>query len=311
MEFDTGISGPRPIVGIGEALFDCFADRTILGGAPLNAVLVAHALGESLGLRGQMVSRVGSDALGSELISSLQSRGLVTDSVQVDAAHATGTVQVTLVDGEPEYDIITDVAWDHIEWSDSLAELATQAVGVTFGTLAQRSHRSMQTIQKFLAEATNATRLFDVNLRGDDYTPEVLRSSCRLATAMKLNRGELEIVSEALGIPASLETDRVAADLAETLRQEFELRAVILTHGKRGTQLITDAGAFTAEVPHFPAQPGSDPVGAGDACGATCLLGLVLDWEPQQIVQRANRVGAFVASQQGATPSLNPEQLLA
>ena len=144
-------------------------------------------------------------------------------------------------------------------------------------------------------------RLFDVNLRQHFYNREVIEQSCQLAHVIKLNNDELTTVCNLLDLPSDKQKSSARP---QQLMKAYSLRAVILTHGSRGTELITTQGSFTGEVPQFPAEPGSDPVGAGDACGATCLLGLILGWDPQTIVDRANRVGAYVASRSGATPDL-------
>lgn len=295
--------GPKQlIVGIGEALFDCFDDHANLGGAPLNATLVAHSLGRDFQLSAQMVSRVGKDDLGKQIQQTLQSRDVDTSSIQSDDAAPTGRVNVEMVDGEPNYEIIQNVAWDNIEWNDLLASLAKQAAGITFGSLAQRSPTSRATIQRFLDQATGAVKLFDVNLRQDFYSAEILKTSCELANAVKLNKDELAVVTDSLKLDHS--------NPVKSLLESYNLRAVILTHGQKGTELIMPEGTCTAPVPSFPKEEGSDPVGAGDACGATCLLGLVLSWEPQNIVTAANRVGAYVASRRGATPEIDASELL-
>lgn len=292
----------RTIVGIGEALFDCFDDRTVMGGAPLNATLIAHLIGRQFGLDATIVSRIGRDPLGDRLVETLRSRGLDGAYLQIDPNAPTGRVRVEMVDGEPRYEIIRNVAWDSLAWNDALATLAPRAAGVTFGTLGQRSQTSRETIQRFLEAAHHAVRLFDVNLRQSFYDADVLRRSCELAHAIKLNSDELRVVAEQLSLGDG--------NPVESLRRQFDLRAVVLTHGARGTELITDEGSFRGAVPRFPAEPGADPVGAGDACGAACLVGFVLGWPPQRIVTAANRVGAYVASRRGATPAFDGQQVL-
>lgn len=292
----------RTIVGIGEALFDCFDDRTVMGGAPLNATLIAYLIGRQFDLDATIVSRIGRDALGDRLVETLRERGLDGTYLQIDPEAPTGRVRVEMIDGEPHYEIIRNVAWDRLAWNDALATLAPRAAGITFGTLAQRSETSRETIQRFLAAASDAVRLFDVNLRQSFYDAEVLRRSCEQAHAVKLNSDELRVVAEQLSLADGNPVD--------SLRRQFDLRAVVLTHGARGTELITAEGSFRAAVPRFPAEPGADPVGAGDACGAACLVGLVLGWPPQRIVIAANRLGAYVASRRGATPTFDSQQVL-
>jgi fructokinase len=293
---------PRFVVGIGEALFDCFEDHTNLGGAPLNATLAALSLGKPFGLIGQLVSRVGRDALGQRILDTVSARGMDSSTIQLDDQEPTGRVNVTLVDGQPEYEIITNVAWDRIQWNHLLEELAGEAAGITFGTLAQRSETSRQTIWKFLESAPQAVRFFDVNLRQNFYNGEILHRSCELATAIKFNGEELRTVTDQLRLDPR--------DPMGDLQNKYSFQAIVLTHGEKGTELITPDGRYRGPVPKFPAEPGCDPVGAGDACGATCLVGLILGWDAERIVTSANRVGAYVASRRGATPTIDPHELL-
>ncbi len=278
-----------------------------MGGAPLNAALIAHALGPTFGLGAAMVSRVGRDELGDRLLETLRQRDFETRWIQRDDSAPTGRVLVEMADGEPHYEILENVAWDRLAWNEELAKLAPTVAGITFGTLAQRSEASGETIRQFLESATAAVRMFDVNLRQSFYSPDVLRRSCELADAVKLNGDELQVVAEQLEFGGANEP---TSELVERFRQAFELRAVVLTHGSRGTELVTADGRYTAPVPRFPAEEGADPVGAGDACGAACLLGLVLDWPPQRIVTTANRTGAYIASRRGATPRIDAQAVM-
>lgn len=301
-------SSAQLLVGLGEALFDCFENvhppRKVLGGAPLNAAAIAHQLGRRYGVEGVVVSRVGDDALGERLRSELTARGMRTDGLQRDLYHPTGRVLVQMHAGEPQYEIVRDVAWDFLEWDDALQQLAARCGGVTFGTLAQRSDTARQTIQRFLHDASRAFRLFDVNFRQRFYSADVVREGCERAEAIKLNTGELFEVARLL------EMDEPREQLAAAIARRFELRAVILTHGAEGTELIVDGQSYRAMVPKYTPEEKADPVGAGDACGAVCLTGLMLAWPPEQIVAAANRVAAYVASRNGATPTL-PDDVVA
>jgi fructokinase len=291
------------LVGLGEALFDCFEDREVLGGAPLNSAAIMHQVGRRHRCSGVVASRIGNDPLGERLIGELRRREMTDALVQRDPQRPTGRVHVTLRDGEPSYEIVREAAWDYLEWTDALEQLAQQCRGVSFGTLGQRSPPSRAAIQRFLETATAAVRLFDVNLRPPFCDAEVIRRSCELCDVLKLNTEELHKVARMLGLDAE------EAALPEAIRERFDLRAVVLTHGARGTELLVGGQRYTAEVPRYERAPGADPVGAGDACGAVCLIGLVLDWPPPRIVAAANRVAGFVANQQGATPTL-PEAVL-
>ncbi len=294
---------PAKIVGLGEALFDCFENHQTLGGAPLNATLVAHQLAQALQcgpdpdrLSGQMVSRVGRDDLGTVVLKTLHNRGLETGTIQEDATQPTGRVLVEMVAGEPSYEILAPAAWDFIQWDQAIEDLVPQTKAVLFGSLGQRNPVSRATIQRFLQSTPHAIRLFDVNLRQHFFDAQTLQQSCALANVLKLNEEELGTIAALLEIEAK--------DVAFRLRDRFEFAAIILTHGIKGTELITESGSFTGFVPKFSAEEGADPVGAGDACAATCLLGILSGWDPQKIVDSANTVGAYVASRRGATPEI-------
>lgn len=278
---------PFTIIGIGEALFDSYPDgRRLPGGAPFNFAVQAHRIATRFGGRAFAVTRVGDDPLGREF---LAAREAPRDGIQIDPAHPTGRVEVTVgARGEPHYVIEENVAWDFIEYRP----LACDAV--CFGSLAQRSPLSRQSIQRFVAATPdNALRLFDVNLRQHYWDRDLIQQSLHLATAVKLNDEELRVVSGLFG----------AADPAQLLHR-FSLDAVVLTRGEAGTTLVTRHGATSGEPVRYPPAPDADAVGAGDACAAAVAVGLVLKWPAEQVVALANRVGAYVASRRGALPEL-------
>ncbi|MGA8030414.1 MAG: PfkB family carbohydrate kinase [Bryobacteraceae bacterium] len=295
------------IVGLGEVLFDVFEDGTeTLGGAPLNVAVHAHQLASPLGLgEGVVASRIGADPHGSQILDLLHSRGMSTGYVETDSEHPTGTVSVFMRDGEPGYQIESGAAWDFISASEFLDELAEKCDAVCFGSLAQRSPASRESIQRFVRKAKNAVRLYDVNLRRNTltneagYSAEVIEESCELATMMKLNGGELVEICDMFGMDRGI----------ESLLTRFPVEAVILTRGAEGTALITRSGEFTGHAPPAPLLD-AHPVGAGDACAAGILFGSVLGWHPDDAIDLANRMGTWVASQLSATPLL-PDSILA
>lgn len=292
------------IAGIGEALFDVFPNgQRKLGGATLNFSVHAHQLLRNAGGRGMPVTRIGVDALGNEVVANLDSFGIDTAGVQWDAARPTGQVVVSFsADGQPDYDIVTGVAWDAIEFNDEARSLASKCDAVCFGTLAQRDRRSASAIQAFVeASPPKALRLCDINLRQSFFSEALIRRSLELANAAKLNSDELAVITGMLGIGVEEPAFEILA--------RFELNYLILTRGERGTSIYTSAGVFEGErVSAVPAAD-ADPVGAGDACAAACTVGLLLEHPPAAVASFANRVGAFVASQPGGTPRL-PNSLL-
>lgn len=301
---------PFTIVGLGESLFDVFPDRAILGGAPLNVAYHAHQLCSASGGRGLVASRAGTDELGQRMLDELRIRNLSAEFVQIDNAHPTGRVDIALRDGEPTYNFLADVAWDHLEWTPAWQRLAETCDAVVFGTLAQRCPTSRATVQRFVAIARQAIRLFDVNLRVTYFDADSLRRGAELATAIKLNADELPIVLQLLGLKPD---DEQSSDGAKRLLRTFEpsgLQSVVVTHGEQGTELLTGDASVRGPVARFKRHPQADNVGAGDACSAGMLWGWLNGWSPEQTVTLANRLGAFVASQPGATP-LIPRDILA
>jgi fructokinase len=289
------------VVGLGEALFDVYSDRQVLGGAPLNVAVHAHQMGAGLGGRGIPASRIGSDELGRRLIDELTARGVPTEGLQHDAQCPTGSVLVTLQGGEPTYEIVEDAAWDRLAFTADWQRLAMESAAVCFGTLGQRSAPSRAAIGQFLRNAPQAIRMFDVNLRQSFFAADVIRESCALATVVKLNESELPQVYRLSARSSGTETPD---QQASALREQFGLDAVVLTRGEAGTVLYTAAGKTEGKPAHYPPAAGADSVGAGDACAAGVLIGMLLGWPAGRIVTLANAVGAYVATQPGATPQL-------
>ena len=283
-------------IGLGEVLWDLLPGGRQLGGAPANFAYHAHALGaESL-----VVSRVGRDDLGRDLVEHLNALGLVTSGISVDPAAPTGTVSVTLdPTGQPTYTIHTDVAWDFLEAGPEVLRAAAGADAVCFGTLAQRHPVARDSIRRLLqATRPEALRIFDINLRQRFWSREVIVESLALANVLKLNDEELPILMDLLGWPC--EDDQ---GLMARLAQRFDLRAVALTRGARGSLLWTADRSWN--------WPGSDlkvadTVGAGDSYTAALALGLLSGKAPEDILRIAHRVADFVCTHPGATPPMPP-----
>ena len=290
------------VVGLGEVLWDLLPGGKQLGGAPANFAYQAAALGD----RGIVASRVGFDPLGDEICTRLAALSLTTRYVQRDPAHRTGTVRVELdASGQPEFTITEDVAWDALAWSQEWAALAAETDAVCFGSLAQRSPISRETIHRFLrATRPETVRLFDVNLRQDYYSPSVLDISFRRATIVKLNDAELPRVAALL---LGLEEDEDEETTAGRLLLAYDLAMVCVTRGASGSLLVTEAGAIAH--PGYRVQV-ADTVGSGDAFAAAVAHHWLRGASLAAIGNAANRLGAFVATQAGATPSLPPNMRL-
>ncbi|MEQ8837476.1 MAG: carbohydrate kinase [Lacipirellulaceae bacterium] len=296
------------MVGIGEVLFDCFDDRKVLGGAPVNFAFHANQLLRVTGGRGVPVSRVGTDYLGQQLLAELTARGLATDYIQSDPQLATGSVVVTVdSQGQPEYEISQNAAWDALESTPDFLQLAKRCDAVCFGTLAQRSPQSRAAIQEFLAIAENALRVFDLNLRQAFYDVQIIVDGLQRANVVKLNEEELDEVWRLLDFKTA--EDQAVDAKVFYLCQQYQLQALALTRGSQGTLLFAENERFVGAPGNYAPVENADSVGAGDACCAAMVVGLLHKRPMEQVLSLANEVGAYVASQSGATPEL-PEATL-
>jgi fructokinase len=285
----------KKIIGLGELLWDIFPDRKSLGGAPANFAYITTLLGN----QGIVASRLGDDAHGREALQRLRALGLDLDHVQSDCAHETGTVQVELDDkGVPQYQILRPVAWDFLEWTADWQNLARNAAAVCFGSLAQRSEASRATISSFLHAATRAVRIFDVNLRQDYYSQDILTESMKLADIVKLNDEELPKVMRLTELPA-----RDEQSSAQLLLQSYDLKLVCITRGSRGSLLVKNDGEIS-EHRGFQVKV-TDTVGSGDAFTAALVHEFLHKSSLDPMNEFANRVGAWVATQAGGMPAVS------
>lgn len=306
---NTNPQHPILLVGLGEALFDCFSNRRTLGGAPVNLAVHANALLNRVGGRSTIVTRVGEDDLGDLLVKQLLGKDLSRDYIQRDREHPTGMVDVNLDSaGQADYEIHENAAWDHLRFDAELAELAPACGAVCFGTLAQRHPVTRAAIYAFLDAAPQAIRFLDVNLREPYFSAAIIKDSLHRATVAKLNEHELPLVCAMLGLDAP--PGEAHDHQAQAIIQSFGLDLLALTRGARGTVLYRDGQRVEGSPVKLQPGPNADSVGAGDACSAALVSGLLLGLGDQQIGDWANQVGAYVAGLPGATPDL-PEKLLA
>jgi fructokinase len=292
-------SHPDRLIGIGEVLWDLLPGGRQLGGAPANFAYHARALGAD----GRIISRVGRDANGGEIIARLEQLGVPTDCIEIDPTAPTGTVSVELSsDGQPHYKIHQDVAWDRIAGEENGCRAVQDADAVCFGSLAQRSELSRNNIRKLLSlTKPGCLRVLDVNLRQHFYSRAIIEQSLQLATVLKVNDEELPRLAEMFSLTGDARTQ-----IAE-LSKRFELRTVACTRGERGSILLHDG--------EWSDHPGiattvADTIGAGDSFTAAMTLGLLAGWGLDRINEEANRVAAYVASRPGGTPIL-PEKIRA
>ena len=287
------------IVGLGEILWDMLPAGKQLGGAPANFAYHAQALGAE----GVVVSCIGDDDLGREILSQLDGLGLDCQYIAVDKANRTGTVTVKLdANGVPDFTIHENVAWDFIPLSAPLLELAARADAVCFGSLCQRSDVSRDTVRRFLKETKpDCLLIFDINIRQSYYSKDIIGAMLDTSNVLKLNDDELPLVGELLDIKGS--ESEILAELAA----RYELRLIVLTKGADGSRLYGPDG--DSESKGVPPEKIADTVGAGDAFTAAVAVGLLNGNGLEQINAHANRVASFVCSQHGATPKL-PDDLV-
>ena len=292
---------PRLILGIGELLWDLLPEGPRLGGAPANFSVMSGRLGN----HAVILSRIGRDDLGRDAIKRLDPLPVDSSNVQIDAAHETGRVTVTLKDGQPEYVIHQPAAWDSLELSDTWLQLAERADAICFGSLAQRSVESRQTIQTLAAQTSSScVRVYDVNLRAPFYSGEIVQESLELATVVKMNDAEVSQVLGLLGLP--LNDEPVPTRLrvgAERLLSEFPtLQMVAITCGGNGSLLVTREAWHQHPGVHVQV---ADTIGAGDAFTAAMTHYLLRGADLATLNEAGNRWGAWVASQAGAMPALS------
>lgn len=283
------------IVGMGEALWDCLPEGRKLGGAPAN---FAYHVGQ-FGWKTVVVSAIGNDALGDEILDRLADVNLEHKIVRVP--YPTGTVQVTLSgEGIPAYEICENVAWDNIPWSDELEELAKRTKAVCFGSLAQRSAVSRNTVLRFLGTMDADTeRIYDINLRQSFYSLEVIEESLKRATILKLNDEEIEVVKALLQITGEPQ------DVCRQLIAKYEsLRMVIVTCGAIGSYVFTADETSWVDTPKVEV---ADTVGAGDSFTATFCANILKGKPIKEAHKLAVQVSAFVCTQNGAMPVLPKE----
>ena len=299
---------PHRILGLGELLWDILPEGPRLGGAPANFTVMAGRLGN----HAVLLSRIGRDDLGRMALDRLEPLPVDTSFVETDPAHETGRVTVYFEAGQPHYTIHQQAAWDFLELSDEWVRLAERADALCFGSLAQRSLESRQTIQTLAAQTSSkCIRVFDVNLRVPFYSGEVIQESLELATVMKMNDAEVPLVLGLLGLPggdsvaqSALHTDAERLG-AERLLSEFPtLQMVAVTRGGNGSMLVTRDEWH--EHPGHPVKV-ADTIGAGDAFTAAMTHYLLRGADLATLNEAGNRWGGWVASQSGAMPPLSDQ----
>ncbi|MEG1723979.1 MAG: PfkB family carbohydrate kinase [Anaerovoracaceae bacterium] len=287
----------KPIViGIGELLWDMLPQGKQLGGAPCNYVY--HSL--KLGCEAHIISSVGNDTLGLEAVRLVKDLGLDTSTIQITNKNGTGVVEVSLGDmGNVNYKIKENVAWDNIKWDSSMKEFAASADAICFGSLAQRNSVTQNTIFKFIEHSKiSCLKIFDINLRQQYYSKDIIIQSLKKTDVLKLNETELQILANMLNYDMNSALD--------DLLNEYNIRLIAYTKGSYGSIIKTKNYISEMKAPKIMVE---DTIGAGDSFTATLITGMLMNIDINIVHNTASKLSAYVCTQKGATPQV-PEQLL-
>jgi fructokinase len=287
------------IISIGEVLWDVFGDTEHLGGAPFNFGAHAKILGHSV----SFISAVGEDQRGRRILERMDAMGLPTRYVRQVKDHPTGIVTVNLdTSGQPHFTIHRPAAYDFPNLSDGdLGELSSRRPDwIYIGTLFQMSPKAKTLTLKVIDANPKARRFYDVNLRENCYEAALVNELMSLATAVKLNDQEVDIIQSMFGW-----SYRSLEDFCQGTARKFGWEAVCVTRGEAGCVLLLGDKCVAAEGYKVRV---ADTVGAGDAFAAAFVHGMGRGWPAQEVADFANRVGALVASRPGGTPSWTIEE---
>jgi fructokinase len=282
------------ILAIGEILFDIFPEYKRIGGAPFNfAFHLKH-----LGLPTRFITRIGNDADGKEILKELKQFGFITDDIQVDDKHNTGKVIVKLdTKGVPEFNILPDVAYDHIAFDPSIASLLDKNTQLLyFGSLIQRSEWGFKTLQKILSHRHQNTKcLYDVNLRPKCFTKAIIMESLKQSDVLKLNDEELETIRQMFGV------EKKSGEFIEFLMIKFDIEMISLTKGEKGSCLYIKNEEYCIKPNRT--RKIVDTVGAGDAYTAILAFGYLNKWHPERMLTVATDFASRICENEGAIPS--------
>ena len=277
------------VVGVGELLWDMLPTGKRAGGAPVNVIF--HA--SQLGAEGYAISAVGQDILGDELLKALDTNEINYIVPQID--YPTGTVQVTLCDGTPSYEIVEGVAWDFIPLIEAAKAVVSKVDAIAFGTLAQRNKKSADTICQLLQLVPkDAMKYYDINLRQQYYDKAMIVRLMELATVFKINDEELAVIIPMFGLEGMNHQE-----IALWFINRYQLTHFILTAGADYSSIYTPEEESTIKTPKVEVL---DTVGAGDAFSGAFIYATLAGASLQEAHQKAVEIGAFVCQNNGAWP---------
>lgn len=286
----------RLVVGLGEVLWDMLPEGRKIGGAPVN---FAYHAGQ-FGIDTMAVSAIGNDKLGEDTIAEMNGKHL--NHIFPSVPYPTGSVQVKLDEkGVPAYDIKENVAWDNIPFTNEIESVARSCRAVCFGSLAQRNAVSRNTIRKFIESTpSGCIRIFDINLRQNFYTSNVIRDSLEHCNILKINDEEIILVSRMFNYDSS-NIEKVC----RTIMEDFSLEMVILTCGTKGSYIFTKGGVSFMPTPKVNV---ADTVGAGDSFTGSFCAAILRGLPVAEAHKKAVEVSAYVCTQNGAMPEI-PESM--
>lgn len=285
------------IVCFGEVLWDIFPTHKKIGGAPLNVSLRMN----SLGVNTTMISRVGDDDNGKDIISFLNNQNISSNSIQVGEEYKTGVVNVMINEkGNASYDILYPSSWDKIALTNEMIEKVSESDAFVFGSLICRDEVSRSTLYGLLDKAKY--KVLDANLRAPYYTKEILDELMLKADFIKLNDEELYEISQQLESPYNSFEQNI-----KFIAEKTNTKHVCVTKGAFGAVLYYN-GKFYYNSGYFIKVV--DTVGAGDSFLASLLVKLLRGKSPQKALNYACAVGALVAGHEGANPKISDKEIV-
>lgn len=280
----------------GEVLWDILPSGAVPGGAPMNVTYHLHKQDKNPAL----ITRIGIDEKGKELLNIFSNHGVCTDYFQSDKEHETGKVYAKPNEhNEVVYDIVMPVAWDFIEWNDEYAALVSNADYFVFGSLAARSKQSKKTLLRLLEGAKN--KVLDINLRPPHFDKGIVEELLFKANFLKLNLAELELITSWLADYNTID------DKVKFISEKFSIATIVVTMGGDGALLHINGKPY--EHKGFEVKV-TDTVGSGDAFLAGLLSKLMENEKPQNALEFANALGAFIATKTGACPQYEKEEVI-
>lgn len=291
---------PKKIAAFGELLWDLLPNGKVLGGAPANFIYRINSFGDN----GTLLSKVGKDKAGKEAREALKNLGVSDENVQTDYEFPTGSVKVKIDNyGNADYNIITDVAYDHIEINAEMMDAFGQADCVCFGTLVQRYGISKNTLRELIHESSEVVKFLDINLRKKCYTAASIEDSLRMTNILKTNDEELLITKDLLNLK-----HENLKELAQETIEKYNLEIILCTLGANGAFCLTNEDVFYYD-PGYQISLG-DTVGSGDAFSAGFVHYYMNGYPIDEALRFGNAAGAMVATTTGATSPIAKEEIL-